>query len=41
MTCSICRPHMDILLSLSVTMTWLYSSSSYANFILPCRIGCH
>ncbi|KRY98962.1 hypothetical protein T11_1896 [Trichinella zimbabwensis] len=36
---SVCRQHMDISLSLSVTR--LYSSSSYANFILRCRIGCH
>ncbi|KRY64069.1 hypothetical protein T11_17032 [Trichinella zimbabwensis] len=41
MTRSICRHHMNISLSLSVTMTRLYSSSSYANFILRCRIGCH
>ncbi|KRY97690.1 hypothetical protein T11_12594 [Trichinella zimbabwensis] len=41
MTCSICRHHMDISLSLSVTMTQFHSSSSYANFILRCRIGCH
>ncbi|KRY98635.1 hypothetical protein T11_4484 [Trichinella zimbabwensis] len=41
MTRSICRHHMDVSLSLSVTMTRLYSSSSYANFNLAYRIGCH